>query len=197
MNPVEYFLSKGWVKKSGYGSRTDPVTRQPGVFHYGIDVGGKPAGEPICTPFAGTVRASGYYGNAGNAISIKSAKTGLMLLFFHLQTRTVRPGQVVKAGDIIGTNGSTGKSTGPHLHFEIRHDKGILFGSSRPAWGDPEKYEEVDAVSEELKKAIDWFVQKGVISDPELWMETAVAGKMVKGENVASFILKAEQKLRS
>lgn len=149
MNPVKFYLGKGWRVTSPYGSRVDPITKQPGVFHHGTDFGGKPQGEPVHTPFAGTVRASGYYGAAGNAVAIKSAKTGLVFCFFHLHSRAVTVGQKVTAGQLIGKNGSTGNSTGPHIHFEIRHDKGALFGSSRPAWGDPAKYEEVDEVKKE------------------------------------------------
>lgn len=142
MRPVAFYISRGWRITSSYGSRKDPITGKPGVFHHGIDFGGKPAGTPIEAPCNGTVRAAGYYGHAGNAVSVLSDKTGVVLLFFHMQRLSVKQGQKITAGDIIGTNGSTGKTTGPHLHFEIRHDKGLLFGSRRPAWGDPRNYSE-------------------------------------------------------
>lgn len=194
MNPVEFYLSKGWVKKSGYGSRRDPITGKAGAFHHGIDFGGKPLGAPIETPYAGVVRTARYFSDAGNAVALKADDTGDMINFYHLQGAKVKPGDRVKEGQLVGLNGSTGNSTGPHLHFEIRKDDGSHFGA-RPGI-DPTKYKVVKLVSEELKNAIEWFVQQGVISSPEYWLENAVAGKMVKGENVAAFILKTVQKLR-
>ena len=76
MNPIDFYSSRAWIVTSPYGVRIDPITKKAGVFHHGIDFGGKPAGAPVETAYAGTVRAAGYYGTAGNAVSVKSAKTG-------------------------------------------------------------------------------------------------------------------------
>ena len=205
LDPISFYVREGWRVTSPFGMRRCPFCLGKGcvkcdfkkeVMHYGVDFGGKPAGAPIKTPYPGIVRAAGYYGDAGNTVSILSKQQKVVFLFMHQQSLRVKPGQMIKEGDVIGLNGTTGKSTAPHLHFEIRHDKGLLFGSSRPAWGDPKNYKDVDPVDEELKKAIEWFVQQGIISSPEYWLENAVAGKMIKGENIAAFILKTAQKLR-
>lgn len=143
--PVEFFLSHGWKVTSPYGMRTLNGVR---AMHQGTDFGGKKLGEPVRTPYGGKVTVTGNFGTAGNAVGIRTEGKGKIMCFFHLQTIKVKKGQVVKAGDIIATNGATGNATGPHVHFEIRNYDGTAFGT-RPAWGDPAKYYDVE-VEEEM-----------------------------------------------
>lgn len=88
-------------------------------FHYGIDLG-LAHGEPIYAAFDGVVRISKFNRSYGNLIVIRH-KNGLETYYAHLSKRNVIPGDAVKAGDIIGLCGNTGRSYGSHLHFEIRY----------------------------------------------------------------------------
>lgn len=88
-------------------------------FHYGIDLG-LPKGEPIYAAFDGVVRISKYNRSYGNLIVIRHTN-GLETYYAHLSQRNVIPGDKVKAGEVIGLCGNTGRSYGSHLHFEIRY----------------------------------------------------------------------------
>jgi murein DD-endopeptidase MepM/ murein hydrolase activator NlpD len=106
---------------SGYGYRTDPFTKKR-RFHYGMDFSAR-KGTPIYATGNGVVkradnRSSGY----GKHIRIDHG-FGYISLYAHLSKYNVRRGQRVKRGDIIGYVGNTGRSVGPHLHYEIFKDK--------------------------------------------------------------------------
>jgi len=106
---------------SGYGYRTDPFTKKR-RFHYGMDFSAR-KGTPIYATGNGIVkradnRSSGY----GKHIRIDHG-FGYISLYAHLSKYNVRRGQRVKRGDIIGYVGNTGRSVGPHLHYEIFKDK--------------------------------------------------------------------------
>ncbi len=106
---------------SGYGYRTDPFTKKR-RFHYGMDFTAR-RGTPIYATGNGVVkradnRSSGY----GKHIRIDHG-FGYVSLYAHLSKYNVRRGQRVKRGDIIGYVGNTGRSVGPHLHYEIFKDK--------------------------------------------------------------------------
>ena len=106
---------------SGYGYRTDPFTKKR-RFHYGMDFSAR-KGTPIYATGNGVVkradnRSSGY----GRHIRIDHG-FGYISLYAHLSKYNVRRGQRVKRGDIIGYVGNTGRSVGPHLHYEIFKDK--------------------------------------------------------------------------
>lgn len=88
-------------------------------FHYGLDLG-LPTGEPIYAAFDGVVRFSKYNNSYGHLVVIRH-DNGLETYYAHLSKRHVMPGMRVKAGDIIGLCGNTGRSRGAHLHFEIRY----------------------------------------------------------------------------
>lgn len=88
-------------------------------FHYGIDLA-QPTGEPIYAAFDGTVRISKYNHSYGNLVVIRHTN-GLETYYAHLSRRDVIPGDHVKAGEVIGLCGNTGRSYGSHLHFEIRY----------------------------------------------------------------------------
>lgn len=95
-----------------------------GKFHHGVDLAAR-SGTPVMTVFDGVVKLSTYGGGYGNYIIIRH-DNGLETLYAHLSRRKVLAGQRVQAGDLIGLVGSTGYSTGPHLHFEVRY-KGYTF----------------------------------------------------------------------
>ena len=99
--------------RSRYGPRR-------GRAHQGVDLALK-AGEPIYATFSGRVRVSQYNkGGYGNLVIIRH-DNGLETFYGHLSERMVEPNQWVEAGQVIGLGGSTGRSTGPHLHFETRY----------------------------------------------------------------------------
>ena len=88
-----------------------------GRSHQGVDIPLK-TGDPVYATFTGKVRMSKYYGAYGNMIVIRH-ENGIETFYAHLSKRNVEVGDWVNAGDVIGLGGSTGRSTGPHLHFEI------------------------------------------------------------------------------
>jgi murein DD-endopeptidase MepM/ murein hydrolase activator NlpD len=98
-------------------------------MHKGIDIDLE-IGDPVYAAFDGVVRISKYnYGGFGNYVMIRHYN-GIETLYGHLSVRLVEPNQTVRAGDIIGLGGNTGRSTGPHLHFETRF-LGQAFDPSR------------------------------------------------------------------
>lgn len=99
-----------------------------GRRHQGVDIPLK-TGDPIYATFTGKVRMSKYLGAYGNIIIIRH-DNGIETFYAHLSKRNVEVGDWVNAGDVIGLGGSTGRSTGPHLHFETRY-KGFTFD---PQW---------------------------------------------------------------
>lgn len=105
------------VITSYYGYRVNPVTGEY-KLHKGIDYAGK-YGDPIKASKSGVVEYSGWISGYGNTI-ILGHGNGVQTLYPHAQTLNVSYGDTVSQGDIIATVGSTGNSTGPHLHFEIR-----------------------------------------------------------------------------
>lgn len=108
------------IKSSDYGYRRNPFGGLSGEFHGGIDFKGA-VGDPIYATGNGTVERCDTYGGYGNAVVLNHVN-GYQSLYGHLTRVNVVQGQEVKAGDIIGFLGSTGRSTGPHLHYEIRKD---------------------------------------------------------------------------
>ncbi len=102
---------------SGFGSRIDPVYKTV-KFHYGLDFAA-PQGTPIYATADGTVTTAGSTGNGyGNHVIINHGY-GYETLFGHMVRVKVNNGQSVKRGEVIGWVGSTGKSTGPHCHYEV------------------------------------------------------------------------------
>ncbi|MFN3927502.1 MAG: LysM peptidoglycan-binding domain-containing M23 family metallopeptidase [Pseudanabaenaceae cyanobacterium] len=100
---------------SGYGWRLHPI-RGVMAFHAGIDLGA-PMGTPVLSSLAGTVVYAGMAGAYGNLVEINHSDR-LITRYAHLSAVGVRVGQTVVQGQTIGLVGSTGLSTGPHLHFE-------------------------------------------------------------------------------
>jgi len=113
-----------------YGKYTHPfsgvVTSNFGwrdsSMHNGIDIDLN-KGDPVVAAFDGMVRIAQRAGNYGNVVIIRHWN-GLETVYGHLSKIKVKPGQIVKSGEVIGLGGSTGRSTGSHLHFEVRF-KGV------------------------------------------------------------------------
>jgi murein DD-endopeptidase MepM/ murein hydrolase activator NlpD len=105
---------------SGYGTRTDPF-RGGAARHQGIDLAA-PVGTPIYATADGTVSDAGYNsGGYGNLIKVNHGR-GIETRYGHLSRILVSPGQRITRGQLIGHMGSTGRSTGSHLHYEVRID---------------------------------------------------------------------------
>ncbi|WP_234026940.1 peptidoglycan DD-metalloendopeptidase family protein [Erythrobacter sp. HKB08] len=102
---------------SGFGYRSDPFTRA-GAMHSGLDFKG-PMGAPIHSAAKGRVTYVGWKSGYGKTVEV-SHGNGLMTRYAHMSRFNAKVGQQVDAGDVIGAIGSTGRSTGPHLHFEVR-----------------------------------------------------------------------------
>jgi len=102
---------------SGFGYRSDPFNGGA-AFHAGLDFKG-PTGAPIYAAARGTISFAGYKQGYGKCIEIDHGN-GLMTRYAHMSRYRAVAGQKVIAGDVIGAIGSTGRSTGPHLHFEVR-----------------------------------------------------------------------------
>jgi murein DD-endopeptidase MepM/ murein hydrolase activator NlpD len=113
-------LSEGFVG-SGYGMRTDPFTGQL-TMHAGVDFAA-PTGTPIYAAAGGVVVSAEQHQFFGNAVEIDHGND-LSTLYAHASKLLVKVGDIVKRGQKIAEVGSTGRSTGPHLHFEV-HVKGV------------------------------------------------------------------------
>lgn len=105
----------GWLS-SAYGARRDPFTGTPD-FHAGLDIAAD-KGEAVRATADGTVESAEYTGNYGNLVVVTHG-FGMSTKYGHLARSSVRPGQHVRRGDIIGFVGSTGRSTSSHLHYEV------------------------------------------------------------------------------
>ncbi len=112
IRPVE----GGWIS-SKFGFRESPFSNKH-EFHSGVDIAVH-KGTPVMATANGTVTYAHYRGSFGNVIFINHG-FGIMTRYAHLSCFHVKKGQEVKRGDVIGEVGSTGRSTGPHLHYEVR-----------------------------------------------------------------------------
>lgn len=104
---------------SPFGWRTDPMTGSQ-RFHGGIDLAAS-AGMPVYAPQAGIVMFSGTYGGYGKVVVLNHGNS-LFTLYGHNSRLLVKPGDSVQRGQVISQVGSTGRSTGPHLHFEVHYN---------------------------------------------------------------------------
>jgi len=109
--------SAGTHISSGFGYRADPFAGSP-AFHAGLDFKG-PTGAPIYSAAKGRIAFVGRRPGYGNCVEVDHGN-GLRTRYAHMSAFRARVGQPVNAGQVIGAVGSTGRSTGPHLHFEVR-----------------------------------------------------------------------------
>ena len=113
---------KGWIS-SYYGQRTDPFTGKP-AMHKGIDIAGK-EGSDIIASAAGVVTWSGKQSGYGQMVEI-SHGDGFITRYAHNKENLVSPGDMVKKGQAIALMGSSGRSTGAHVHYEVfRHGRTV------------------------------------------------------------------------
>lgn len=139
---------------SGYGYRIHPIYRTR-KMHTGIDLTA-PVGTDVYATGNGEVVASGYnLGGYGNRIIIDHG-FGFKTVYAHLNSIKVKEGQKIKRGEIIGTVGNTGRSTAPHLHYEVRKnnktENPVNYYSSDLT---PEQYDEVLTVSSRMSMSFD------------------------------------------
>jgi murein DD-endopeptidase MepM/ murein hydrolase activator NlpD len=102
---------------SPFGVRNDPFLGRP-AMHTGIDMRGD-TGDPVHATAAGRVTIAGRDGGYGNMVEIDHGN-GLATRYGHLSAIDVKVGEHIRIGQVIGKIGSTGRSTGPHLHYETR-----------------------------------------------------------------------------
>ena len=138
---------------SGYGWRIDPIYRSR-RFHAGMDFTA-PTGTDIYATGNGTVQSAGWKQGYGNTVEINHG-FGYMTLYGHMHKINVRTGQKVKRGDVIGLVGNTGKSTGPHLHYEV-HFKGQVMN--------PANYYFLDLSPEEYDRMVQMSNNSGMMMD--------------------------------
>lgn len=138
---------------SGYGVRIDPIYRTP-RFHSGMDFSAK-VGTEIYATGNGVVTFAGWKQGYGNCLMIDHGY-GYQTLYGHMSKYRARVGQRVTRGEVVGEVGNTGKSTGPHLHYEVivkgRHDN-------------PSKYYYMDLTPEEYDRMIQIAENHGQVMD--------------------------------
>ena len=118
VTPNLWPLDGGYIS-SDFGSRSNPFDGYSSDYHPGIDIAAN-YGTPIYASAAGYVQRAGWYGGYGKYIKI-SHDYGYATAYGHLSSIEISAGDYVSKGQIIGYVGSTGYSTGPHLHFEVLH----------------------------------------------------------------------------
>jgi murein DD-endopeptidase MepM/ murein hydrolase activator NlpD len=107
---------KGWVT-SRFGPRVSPFTEKP-AWHDGLDIGAAP-NAPVQAPAQGRVTATGFDPKLGNLVRLDHG-FGIETLYGHMAKVLVKDGQRVNRGDVVGLVGSSGLSTGPHLHYMVK-----------------------------------------------------------------------------
>ena len=138
---------------SGYGVRIDPIYKTT-KFHAGMDFSASP-GTPVYATGDGVVVKAGWETGYGNTIEVNHG-FGYLTRYAHLSAYKVRPGQKVVRIEVIGAVGSTGKSTGPHLHYEV-HVKGKV--------QNPVNYYFMDLSAEDYDKMIQIAANHGKVFD--------------------------------
>lgn len=114
--PTALPLSGNFLLSSSFGVRADPLTHLPSM-HEGIDFVA-PIGTPVLATAAGVVLRAEYAGAYGHMVEVAHAD-GFVTRYAHLKTIQVKPQDVIERHDAVGTLGNTGRSTGPHLHYEV------------------------------------------------------------------------------
>lgn len=124
----------GWIPNakdykitSPFGGRKDPITGKSD-HHRGIDLA-VPKNTKLGSPAGGTVVSVSSGGSYGNTIVIRDGN-GYLHRYAHMNSVSVKKGQKIAKGQYVGLSGSTGRSTGPHLHYEVTTSKGSLVNPS-------------------------------------------------------------------
>jgi murein DD-endopeptidase MepM/ murein hydrolase activator NlpD len=138
---------------SGYGMRIDPIYKTA-KFHSGMDFSAN-IGTPIYATGDGVIKKAGWESGYGKIIIINHG-FGYETWYAHLNDYDVRVGQKVKRGEVIGKVGNTGKSTGPHLHYEVRLKGKVV---------NPVNYYFMDLSAEDYDKMIELAANQGKVFD--------------------------------
>ena len=166
---------------SPFGLRTDPITGEPDCWHGGVDLVPLDAGavpdRTVRAAAGGTVLRSRMVTDPadrtsewGNYVSV-AGDDDCVLYYCHLESRAVAAGERVHAGQILGTEGSTGRSTGPHLHFEARDGSGnqidpcayLGIPNAAGAVRKPETGEYPGTTHDWSRDAVRWAVENGIL----------------------------------
>ena len=115
--PIHMPITGNFRQSSGFGNRTDPFTGGR-AFHAGMDFAA-PTGTPVFSAGKGVVTFVGTKSGYGNVVEV-THENGLVTRYGHLSSFLAKEGQAVNTGTPIAKVGSTGRSTGAHLHFEVR-----------------------------------------------------------------------------
>ena len=115
-------IKGGWIS-SHYGNRIDPFTGKT-VFHYGLDLAGK-SGSSVYTVADGIVTRISEHSGYGGLVEIEHGN-GYVTRYAHNKRMQVKIGEKVNKGQILALMGSTGRSTGPHVHFEVLQDNSSI-----------------------------------------------------------------------
>lgn len=107
---------------SAFGPRFNPITKDfSAEYHHGMDFG-CPVGTAIVAAEGGVVNFSGYSESAGNLVIVRAQGSGQLYKYMHGERLVVSPGMMVNRGQQVLVSGNTGRSTGPHLHFQVESD---------------------------------------------------------------------------
>ncbi|PZV13031.1 MAG: metalloendopeptidase [Leptolyngbya sp.] len=145
---------------SAFGWRIHPLFGSS-RFHSGTDLGA-PLGTPVLAAYAGQVALADFLGGYGLAVALNHNKGSQQSLYGHLSEIFVKQGELVKQGEVIGRVGSTGNSTGPHLHFEFRQ-------LTTEGWVALDAGDQLEYALASLVKALD-ISQKGIAAASDLKM---------------------------
>lgn len=118
LSPQKAKTGTGQLIRPAYGTISSRFGRRSRGYHTGVDFA-NPIGTPIAASDNGVVIKAGWYGGYGNMVEINHGN-GIVTLYAHCSALLVKNGETVKKGQVIAKVGSTGNSTGPHLHFEVR-----------------------------------------------------------------------------
>lgn len=176
MEDIKMFMEGGWAGSPNFGGSfvlTSPFGGRGNEFHRGDDYGA-PMGTPIRAQAGGKVVYSGWMGSYGNMIEI-ALGNGMSMRYAHNSRNMVPVGSTVKAGQIIGLVGSTGNSTGPHVHFEVLKNGQLLNprGFGKFANGGLIEEHQFAEIGEEGQEMIIPLVPQRRQRGVDLWMETA------------------------
>lgn len=176
IDDIKMFMEGGWAGSPNFGGSfvlTSPFGGRGNEFHRGDDYGA-PMGTPIRAQAGGKVVHSGWMGSYGNMIEI-ALGNGMSMRYAHNSRNMVGVGQTVKAGQIIGLVGSTGNSTGPHVHFEVLKNGQLMNprGFGKFANGGFINNHQFAEIGEEGREVIIPLIEKRRKRGIELWLETA------------------------
>ncbi len=165
---------------SGFGEARNPFTGTM-EFHRGIDIAA-PIGENVLASASGIVRSSGYGERNGKYIELEH-KSGYTSKYLHLNDQQVQAGDEVTSGDVIGHVGNSGKSTGPHLHFEVLKDGKALNPASLvpfETFGQNRKEEKTSSILRARSmQRIELLIDKGTSDEELLEMKEKLADEGV------------------